>query len=97
MASLALQSYHSEHLAKILRDRLVQSKTIDRLLDEFKAAGYLDDEAWLESFKRIQQKRYSLPLILTKLQAKGLSKETLSTWQGIGKILKKSSGPSNIY
>lgn len=74
---LSTQSYHSEQLAKMLRERLVQSKTIERVLREFQEAGFLDDQAWLKSFVRLHQKRYGLRLILAKLQAKGLSANTL--------------------
>lgn len=74
---LSKQSYHSEQLAKLLRDRLVQSKTIEQVIEEFKEKGFLDDESWLQSFKQSQLKRYSRRLILTKLRAKGLSAETL--------------------
>jgi regulatory protein len=54
---LSTQSYHSEQLAKLLRDRLVQTHTIQRVLQEYQGMGFLDDEAWLQSFMRIQQKR----------------------------------------
>lgn len=74
---LSAQSYHSEQLAKLLRDRLVQNKTIDRVLQEYREMGYLDDESWLQSFMRAQQRRYSLRFILSKLHAKGLSSDTL--------------------
>jgi regulatory protein len=74
---LSTQSYHSEQLAKLLRERLVQSQTIDRVLQEYKEMGFLDDEFWLQSFMRSQQKRYSLRVILSKLHAKGLSPDTL--------------------
>lgn len=76
---LSSQSYHSEQLAKLLRERLVQSKTIDRVLQEFQDSGYLDDGMWLQAFMQSQQKRYSLRLILSKLQAKGFSPDTLQT------------------
>lgn len=76
---LSSQSYHSEQLAKLLRDRLVQSKTIDRVLQEFKESGYLNDEMWLQTFMQSQQKRYSLRCIVSKLQAKGFSADTLQT------------------
>jgi regulatory protein len=74
---LSKQSCHSDQLAKQLRERLVQSHTIDQILEEFKRAGYLDDEAWLKAFMRGQQKTQGLPLILSKLGAKGLSPESL--------------------
>ncbi len=74
---LSAQSYHSEQLGQLLRDRLVQRQTIERVLEEFKASGYLNDEVWIQAFMRSQQKRYSLRLILSKLQAKGFSSETI--------------------
>lgn len=74
---LSKQSYHSEQLSKMLRERLVQEKTIHSVLKELQESGYLDDEAWLKAFVRSQQKRYGLPLILSKLRMKGLSAQTL--------------------
>lgn|GEM_PF-1129659 len=74
---LSSQSYHSQQLAKLLRDRLVQKKTIDRVLQEFRQKGFLDDDSWLEHFIGNRRKRYSLRLILMKLQAKGISPETI--------------------
>jgi regulatory protein len=74
---LSTQSYHSEQLAKLLRDRLVQSHTIDHVLQEYREMGFLDDDSWLQSFMRMQQKRYSLRFILNKLRAKGISSETI--------------------
>ena len=74
---LSKQSYHSEQLSKLLRERLVQDKTIHHVITELQDAGYLDDEMWLKVFLRSQQKRYGLPLILSKLRAKGLSTHTL--------------------
>lgn len=74
---LSKQSYHSEHLSKQLRERLVQEKTIQVVLKGLQDAGYLDDDIWLKSFLRSQQKRYGLPMILSKLRIKGLSSETL--------------------
>jgi regulatory protein len=74
---LSTQSYHSEQLAKLLRDRLVQDHTIDRVIQEYREMGVLDDDSWLQSFMRTQQKRYSLRFILNKLHAKGFSSETI--------------------
>ena len=74
---LSKQSYHSEQMSKMLRERLVQERTIDSVLKELQESGYLDDEAWLKAFVRSQQKRYGLPIILSKLRMKGLSVGTL--------------------
>jgi regulatory protein len=74
---LSNQSYHSEQLAKLLRDRLVQDKTIACILGECHELGILDDESWLKSFLRVQQKHCGIRLIINKLRAKGLSEESL--------------------
>ena len=74
---LSTQSYHSEQLAKLLKERLVQNQTITRVLQEYMDIGFLNDEMWLQTFMRSHQKRYSLRLILSKLHAKGLSSETV--------------------
>lgn len=75
---LSTQTYHSEQLVKLLRDRLVQSHTIDRVIRKYREMGALDDEAWLQSFMQTQKQRYSFRHILNKLRTKGLSAETIS-------------------
>ena len=42
---LSTQTYHSEQLAKLLRDRLVQNHAIDQVIREYQEIGALDDEA----------------------------------------------------
>lgn len=74
---LSSKSYHSEQLAKLLSERLVQSQTIVDVIQEYREMGFLDDEAWLQSFIHSQQKRYGLRFILNKLHTKGLSSETI--------------------
>ena len=74
---LSKQSYHSEHLSRLLSERLVQQKTRDRVLKEFQDAGYLDDDAWLKAFLNSQKKKCGLHLILSKLRKKGFSSHTL--------------------
>lgn len=69
---LSRQSYHSDQLRKMLHEKLVQSKTSDKVLTELQNAGYLDDEAWLKSYIQAQKKRVGLPLIRAKLRAKGI-------------------------
>ncbi len=76
---LSQQSYHSEQLRKLLQGRFVQPPTIEKVIQELKGSGYLDDRAWLQGFMRGQERRYGLPLILLKLRAKGLSSSTLQT------------------
>lgn len=74
---LSVQSYHSEQLAKLLHLRLVQGQTVERVLQEYKEKGFLDDEAWLQSFVRTRRKRYAIPALVAQLRAKGLSPHTL--------------------
>lgn len=74
---LSNQSCHSEQLAKGLQDRLVQSHTIERVIEEYRDMGMLDDESWTEGFIRSQQKRYALRHILNTLHRKGLSSDTI--------------------
>jgi regulatory protein len=74
---LSSQSYHSEQLSKLLRERLVQKKTIDRVIQEYKKMGFLDDASWVQNFMSSHQKRHSLRFLLTKLKDKGLSSDSL--------------------
>ncbi len=74
---LSNQPYHSQQLHKLLRERLVCQQTISKVIDECLSSGYLDDETWIESFMRSQKKKNGLRSILLKLQAKGLTAETL--------------------
>ncbi|CAF23076.1 regulatory protein RecX [Candidatus Protochlamydia amoebophila] len=74
---LSNQSYHSEQLQKLLKDKLVQPVTIQKVIQECKIAGYLNDEDWISSFMRSHQKKHSLRSILVKLQTKGLTRESL--------------------
>lgn len=72
---LSMQSYHSAQLTKLLKERLVQAHTIQRLIAECLDWGYLDDKAWLAAFKR--GKRLGLRAIAMKLRTKGLSREEI--------------------
>lgn len=74
---LSSQNYHSEQLAKLLRERLVSPCLINQIIFEFCSKGFLDDELWLKNFIKNRQKNESLKTILAKLYAKGLSKESL--------------------
>jgi regulatory protein len=75
---LSKQSYHSENLSKMLRERLVQGQTIKAIIDELISQGFIDDEAWVASFVRSQSKRCGLRVIQQKLRAKGISTDTSS-------------------
>lgn len=82
---LSLQSYYSHQLAKLLKERLIQSHTINRLLQECVGWGYLNDEAWLQSFMRGHLKRHSLRATTIKLQSKGVPpdiiQELMQQWR----------------
>jgi regulatory protein len=82
---LSMQSYYSRHLAKLMRERLVSFPIIERVLKECLSSGYLNDEAWLDSFMRVQTRRYSLRAIAVKLQTKGVppdvAEELLEKWR----------------
>jgi regulatory protein len=74
---LSSQSYHSYQLKKLLAERLVQTQTIQKIIQDCLAWGYLDDQAWLESFVCSQLKRSSMRALMIKLQAKGLPSEII--------------------
>lgn len=74
---LASQSYHSCQLKKLLTERGVHPSTIQHLIKEFLERGYLDDQAWLESFIRSHLKRSSLRALAMKLRAKGIPSSTI--------------------
>lgn len=72
---LASQHYHSQQLKKLLAGRLVSSPLIAKVIKDYMALGYLNDEMWIESFIRGHSKRHSRRAILTKLQSKGVPTE----------------------
>ena len=74
---LSSQSYHSEQLAKLLRDRLVSESMINQIIFEFKSKGFLDDENWINNYLAQKQKSCSLKKITSTLYSKGLSRDTI--------------------
>lgn len=73
---LALKNYHSEELKKALKKREVTFQTINMLLEEFKAQGYLNDATWLSSFIRsLRLQRFGFKAIILKLRMRGISEE----------------------
>ncbi len=90
---LSSQSYHSYQLKKLILERLVQPSTIQKVIEECTAWGYLNDQIWLESFMQSHLKRHSQRALIAKLQAKGLPMEILQDireqWQD-PEIEKKS-------
>jgi regulatory protein len=82
---LSSQNYHSEQLAKLLKERLVRPQTLKKVIADCQELRCLNDELWIEVFMRTHQKRYSLRLILNKLRMKGLTADTIKkiaeAWQ----------------
>lgn len=78
---LSAQNYHSKQLRKLLIERLVDETTIDRVIEECQAKGFLNDEQWLESFIRSHRKRFGWPVIQKKLRSKGLSIDEIQAIQ----------------
>lgn len=76
---LSAQSYHSLQLKKLLKEKLVHSQVVDRLIGECLQCGYLDDQNWVAGFIRGHRKRMGLRAILAKLYTKGFSKEDLES------------------
>lgn len=58
---LSRQSYHSEQLGKMLRDRLVHEQTIHLVLTDLQTQGCLDDASWLKAFMQSQEKGTACP------------------------------------
>jgi regulatory protein len=72
---LAAQSLPSSGLARLLRQRLVSEQTIERLIEELRQLGYLNDQDWTDSYVRRQMERRVGPrLIAQKLKEKGIAK-----------------------
>lgn len=71
---LAMRSYPSAQLQKLLQRNLVSTETIKKVLQEFASLGYLNDEEWIERFVKAQQGRHMGPqMIICKLMNKGIS------------------------
>jgi len=75
---LAARSMHSRELEKMLKERLVSSECIGRLLDECRSMGYLNDREWVENAIRTEMSRKKGPkAILQKLRMKGIAVEEI--------------------
>lgn len=76
---LSKQSYHTEQMAKLLKERRVSGLTIEKVLQSLQESALFDDENWLKTYVQSQLKQHSLPAVLLKLRKKGFSAETLQT------------------
>jgi len=81
---LALRSYPSKQLEKLLERHLISTDTIQKILADCIRLGYLNDEAWMESFVRGQlARRISPQMIIFKLMQKGIPKKTAQEQVGL--------------
>lgn len=78
--SLSRKNTHSYFLRKKLLERLVQEKTVQKIIDELSSKGYLDDQAWLAHYIEQRQKRMGRRLIIYQLRSKGLPQETIEAF-----------------
>jgi regulatory protein len=70
---LSERAYYSAELAKTLRNRLVSSSTIERVIQNCQDLGCLNDDEWIDAFIRGHlRRRSSLRSIAWKLQEKGV-------------------------
>lgn len=75
---LSQMSMPSTTLMKSLRQRLVNDHTINRLIEDLKSTGYLNDKEWIASFIRVQSNKKMGPrAIAQKLAMKGLPADQL--------------------
>lgn len=74
LGCLAMRSYPSTQLKKLLERNLVSSGTVQRILEDFIRLGYLNDGEWIERFVKGQLGRHIGPQkIVGKLMNKGIS------------------------
>jgi regulatory protein len=70
---LAMRSYPSTQLKKLLEKNLVSAETIQKLLHDFTKLGFLNDNEWVERFVKAQLARHVGPQkIVAKLMCKGI-------------------------
>lgn len=70
---LSEKAYYSGELTKSLRERLISPSTIERVIENCRELGFLNDEDWIDAFVRGQiRKRASSSAIAWKLQEKGV-------------------------
>lgn len=81
LACLAMRSYLSTQLKKLLERNLVSDETIQKILLQFTQQGYLKDDEWIEGFVKGQLRRHTgAQAIMFKLMNKGISKKEAERW-----------------
>ncbi len=83
---LSAQNFHSSKIRKILKERIVSSKTIDQVFIEFEQKGYIQDQEWIDSFFRQRLKRDSLKVISAKLKMRGIPQDEINDAYGRWKV-----------
>jgi regulatory protein len=74
LRSLAARSQISSMLRSKFKQKKISEQVTTQILEEFKKAGYLNDEEWVNDFVTAQIKRHIGPKnIVAKLRMKGLS------------------------
>lgn len=92
---LALRSYPSAQLKKLLKKNLVSQETIQKILQEVTRLGYVNDEEWIERFVKGQARRHIGPqMIVYKLMNKGISHKQANDC--VEKFANPSSALSSI-
>lgn len=76
---LAAQNVCSNDLIRLLSKKLFSKNIIDKIVKELQDLGYINDQAWLESFVRVQQDRKVGPKVMAqKLKLKGFSRDQIA-------------------
>lgn len=92
---LAMRSYPSTQLQKLLIRHFVSLETIEKIIKEFISLGYLNDEEWIERFIQSQLKRHIGPqVILFKLMNKGIPQKKAQSYLDL--LLKNSDTRASI-
>lgn len=77
---LGVKSYTTIELRGWLKEKGAPEQIVEKLLTEFQALGYIDDQAYLASFIRVQRSRkYGPRSIALKLMQKGFSQEEVAS------------------
>lgn len=95
MRRLAAQHLLSDALARSLKERFVSSLAIEAVISALTDLGGLNDQAWTESFVRVQSSRKVGPrAIAQKLAAKGVRGERLR--EALGEVLDEEGQKEQI-
>lgn len=78
MRRLSAMSLPSTTIVRSLKQRLVSDSVIERVIENFKEVGYLNDEEWTKNFIRRQgEKKLGPRAIAQKLTQKGFDRDVV--------------------